>query len=435
VNKKDLALKVAKQLRDNGFQAYYAGGCVRDTITNLEPADYDIATDATPDIVMKIFKKTIPIGAHFGVILVLEEGIPFEITTFRSDGKYVDGRHPETVKFSKNPKDDVRRRDFTINGLLYDPFNEKVLDYVSGLDDIQKGVIRAIGNPMERFKEDKLRLMRAVRFSARFKYILEKNTLDAVKELAPKILEVSAERIRDELDKILRGKNAAFGFQMLEDTGIMRYILPEVSAMVGVEQPPEFHPEGDVFTHTKIMLDLLDKPTKVLAFAVLMHDVGKPKTFSLAERIRFDGHVPVGAKMADQICKRLKFSNDEREKIVRYVENHLKFMDVKNMRESKLKRFMQSDTFIEELELHRVDCLGSHRKLDNWEFCKSKLEEYSREEIKPIPLISGNDLIKEGYEPGPLFKEILIKIGDLQLENQIKTREEALTWVKKNYII
>jgi poly(A) polymerase len=435
VNKKELAFIVAKKLKDNGFQAYYAGGCVRDSIMNLEPADYDIATDALPDEVMKIFKKTIPIGAHFGVVLALEEGVPFEITTFRSDGAYVDGRHPESVKFSKTPQDDVKRRDFTINGLLYDPFNDQVLDYVNGVSDIRCGVVRAIGNPVERFTEDKLRLMRAVRFAARFKYEIEENTLTAVKALAPKIVDVSAERIRDEFDKILRGSNPGFGLQMLEDLGVLRCILPEVSDMVGVEQPPEFHPEGDVFIHTKMMLDMLKNPTKVLAFAVLMHDVGKPRTFSRAERIRFDGHVPVGAKMADLICKRFRFSNDEREKVVRYVENHLKFMDVQNMRESKLKRFMQSDTFIEELELHRVDCLASHRKLDNWEFCNRKLEEYSNEEIKPIPLISGSDLISEGYEPGPLFKEILTKVVDLQLENQIKTKEEALTWIKKNYII
>jgi poly(A) polymerase len=435
MDKKELAFCVAKNLKDHGFQAYYAGGCVRDMVMRSEPSDYDIATDALPDNVMSIFKKTIPVGVHFGVVLALLEGVPFEITTFRKDGRYIDGRHPETVGFSKDPKEDVMRRDFTINGLLYNPFEDKILDYVNGINDIKSGVIRAIGDPKERFSEDKLRLMRAVRFSARFKYEIEEGTYNAVKELAPRINEVSHERIRDELDKILRGRNPGLGLQMLFDTGILQVIMSEASDMAGVEQPPEFHPEGDVFIHTKLMLDMLVNPSRVLAFAVLLHDIGKPRTFSVAERIRFDGHVPVGARMADSICKRFRFSNEEREKIVRYVENHLRFMDVQEMRESKLKRFMQSDTFVEELELHRIDCLASHGKLDNWEFCKKRLEEYSKEELKPIPLVNGNDLILEGYIPGPLFREILNKVLDLQLENQIKTKEEALTWIKKNYII
>jgi len=433
--KRELANEVVKILTGNGFQAYFAGGCVRDFIMGIEPVDYDIATDASPDAVMKIFQRTFPIGAQFGVVLVMMEDIPYEVTTFRRDGRYVDGRHPESVGFSKTPQDDVKRRDFTINGLMYDPLKDKVLDFVNGKEDIAKKIIRAIGDPFERFEEDKLRLMRAVRFAARFDYVIENNTLSALKYLACKITEVSAERIRDELDKIIRGKNPGKGLQMLEDTGILKYVLPEVSAMIGVEQPPEFHPEGDVFIHTKMMLDMLDKPSRMLAFAVLLHDVGKPKTFTRAERIRFDGHVPVGARMANDICRRLKFSNDDREGIVVCVENHLKFMDVKEMREAKLKRFMQSATFVEELELHRVDCLASHGKLDNWEFCKNKLEEYSKEEIRPEPLVSGNDLIELGFKPGPIFKEILTKVMDLQLENAVKNRDEALTWVKNNCIL
>lgn len=435
MDKKANAIEIVKKIRANGFQAYFAGGCVRDAIMGIEPIDYDIATDAEPNIILKLFPKTIPVGAQYGVILVLVDGITFEVATFRRDGRYVDGRHPESVGFSKTPQDDVKRRDFTINGLLYDPLKDEILDFVSGRKDIEDGIIRAIGNPNERFNEDKLRLMRAVRFANRFQYKIENNTLSAIKENAQKINEVSAERIRDELDKIIRGPYAGSGLQMLHDTGILKYILPEVSEMAGVEQPAEFHPEGDVFIHTKLMLDILEKPTKVMAFAVLFHDVGKPRTFTRAERIRFDGHVPVGARMADEICKRLRFSNDEREKIVIYTENHMKFMDVQAMREAKLKRFMQSETFIEELELHRVDCLASHGKLDNWEFCKRKLEEYGKEELKPEPLISGEDLIQLGFKPGPLFKEILTKVGDLQLENQIKNKEDALTWVKKNYTI
>lgn len=435
MDKKTLAIDITKILKNHGFMAYFAGGCVRDAIMNIEPVDYDIATDASPDKVMELFPKTFPVGVQYGVVLVIKDGIQFEVTTFRKDGRYVNGRHPESVSFSKTPAEDVKRRDFTINGLLYDPFKDEILDYVGGRDDIKSGVIRAIGDPNERFQEDKLRIMRAVRFAARYKYTIEENTMSAIKIFAKKINEVSPERIRDELDKIFRGENPGLGLEMLLLTGILIEILPEVSAMEGVEQPSEFHPEGDVFTHTKIMLDMLKDPTRVLAFSALLHDVGKPKTFSRAERIRFDGHVPLGARMADEITRRLRFSNDEREKIVRYIENHLKFMDVQEMRTAKLKRFMQSDTFLEELELHRVDCLASHGKLDNWEFCKKKLEEYSKEEIKPEPIISGDDLIILGYKPGPLFKEILIKSGDLQLENKIKTKEEALTWVKKNYKI
>lgn len=435
MNKKELALSIAKTLHDNGFQAYFAGGCVRDSIMGIEPLDYDIATDAEPNKVMELFPKTFPVGVQYGVVLVLRDGIPFEVTTFRKDGRYIDGRHPETISFSRTPQEDVKRRDFTINGLLYDPFEDKVLDYVNGRDDIKNGIIRAIDNPFERFTEDKLRLMRAVRFAARYGYRIEDNTLQAIKELSPKITEVSPERIRDELDKIIRGKHPGLGLQMLQDTGVLQHVLPEVSQMAGVPQPEEFHPEGDVFVHTKMMLDLLVNPSRELAFSALLHDVGKPKTFVRAERIRFDGHVPLGAKMADEICRRLRFSNEERERIVIYINNHLKFMDVQEMRESKLKRFMQSETFPEELELHRVDCLASHCKLDNWEFCKKKLEEYSKEELKPAPLINGDDLIALGYKQGPLFKEILTRVSDLQLENQLKTKEEALTWVRGNYKI
>lgn len=435
MHKKELAISIAKILNNKGFQAYFAGGCVRDSIMGIEPLDYDIATDAEPSVVMELFPKTFPIGVQYGVILVLKDGMPFEVTTFRRDGRYIDGRHPETVGFSKTPQEDVKRRDFTINGLLYDPLKDNILDYVNGREDIKNGIIRAIGDPFERFNEDKLRLMRAVRFACRYNYKIEEDTLKAIKSLSPRITEVSTERIRDELDKIIRGKHPGLGLQMLHDTGLLQHILPEVSQMMGVPQPEEFHPEGDVFTHTKICLDLLKNPSRELAFSALLHDIGKPKTFVRAERIRFDGHVPLGARMADEICRRLRFSNEEREHIVTYINNHLRFMDVQEMRESKLKRFMQSETFIEELELHRADCLASHCKLDNWEFCKRKLEEYSKEELKPQPLITGNDLITLGYTPGPLFKDILTKVCDLQLENQLKTKEEALTWIKENYKI
>ena len=433
MGKKELAKTIVKKLRDNGFTSYYAGGCVRDIIMGTDPKDYDIATDARPEDVVKMFPKTFPVGMQFGVVVVLLEGINFEVATFRTDGRYIDGRHPKKVMFTKSPEQDVKRRDFTINGILYDPFEEKNLDYVNGIEDIKQGIVRAIGDPLKRFEEDKLRLMRAVRFAARYSYKIEENTERALKTLAYKIVEVSSERIREELDKIIRGDNAGAGLQMLLDMGILKHILPEVSQMEGVKQPEQFHPEGDVFTHTKIMLDLIDKPNKILAFASLFHDIGKPDTFVQAERIRFDGHVPLGAKMTDKICRRLKFSNEEREKIVTCVNNHLKFMDVKNMRESTLKKFIRTDTFIDELEMHRVDCLASHGKLDNWEFCRERLNDYSEEELKPKPVINGDDLMKMGYKPGPLFKEILARILDLQLENKFSSKEEALTWVKENY--
>lgn len=435
MNKYKIAVEVAKKLKDSGFQAYFAGGCVRDKIMGVEPEDYDIATDAVPEKIRELYQKTVLVGVQYGVVLVIKNGISFEVAAFRKDGKYVDGRHPETVGFSKSAEEDVLRRDFTINGLLYDPFKEEILDYVGGQDDIKAGVIKAIGDPIKRFQEDKLRLMRAVRFASRYKYKIEEKTEEAIKLTASKITEVSPERIRDELDKIIRGAHPGLGLQMLQDMDILKYILPEASEMAGVKQPEEFHPEGDVFVHTKIMLDLLENPSLVLAFAALLHDIGKPGTFIQKERIRFDGHVSLGAKMADMICRRLRFSNFERERIVIYIENHLKFMDVQEMREAKLKRFMQTDTFIEELELHRVDCLASHGKLDNWTFCKKKLEEYSQEQLKPAPLINGNDLMEIGYKPGPLFKEILTMVVDLQLENRLSTKEEALTWVKENYKI
>lgn len=435
MNKYSLAVSIANRLRGAGFPVYFAGGCVRDQIMGIEPLDYDIATAATPVEIMELFPRTVPLGVQFGVVLVLNQGIPFEIATFRKDGVYVDGRHPLSVEFSSSPEEDVLRRDFTINGLLYDPFNNKILDFVGGRDDLQAGLIRAIGEPRQRFHEDKLRLMRAVRFATRYLYRLEEKTEKAIKEMAAQITEVSVERMRDELGKIIQGRHPGHGLQMLVDLGILEHILPEVNALLGVEQPPQFHPEGDVFVHTRLMLDLLNNPSFELAFGSLLHDIGKPKTFVRAERIRFDGHVQLGARMAADICRRMKFSNDQRERITTYIWNHLKFMDVKEMREAKLKRFMQTDTFIAELEMHRVDCLASHGKLDNWFFCKRKLVGYSQEELKPLPLVNGDDLIGFGFVPGPVFKEILNRVIDLQLENKVQTKEQALTWVKENYKI
>jgi len=432
-NIRKIAIDIVKNLNRAGYKALFAGGCVRDEIMGIEPDDYDIATDARPDEVMALFEKTVPVGVQFGVVLVVIDNIPFQVATFRADDRYIDGRHPESVHLSASAEEDALRRDFTINGLMFDPIAGKLYDYVNGKKDIEDGIIRCIGEPRERFTEDKLRLIRAVRFAARFEYQIEKKTFEAIKELAPAILEVSYERIQVELVKIFTGKNAGRGLQLLHDTGLLAYVLPEVSAMVGVPQPRKFHPEGDVFTHTKLTLDNLDEPPPVLAFAALLHDVGKPRTMTITDRIRFYGHNKVGAEMAKNICTRLRFSKDEREKIVACVENHMTFMNIHRMKMSTLKRLFQRETFLDELALHKADCLGSHGDLANWEFCRRKFEEYSAEEIKPEPLITGHDLINLGYKPGPMFKEILSAVEEAQLENQIETKEEALKFVMENF--
>ena len=432
-NIRKIATDIVKKLNSAGYNAMFAGGCVRDEIMGIEPDDYDIATDARPDEVMALFGKTVPVGAQFGVVLVVIDNIPFQVATFRSDGRYIDGRHPENVSLSASAEEDALRRDFTINGLMFDPIAGKLYDYVNGKKDIQSKIIRCIGEPRERFTEDKLRLMRAVRFAARFEYQIEPKTYDAIKELAPTILDVSYERIRMELVKIFTGKNAGTGLQLLHDTWLLGRVLPEVSAMVGVPQPRDFHPEGGVFTHTKLALDNLTKPSPALAFAALLHDVGKPLTFKITDRIRFHGHNKIGAEIANSICTRLRFSNDEREKIVACVENHMTFMNAHRMKESTLKRLVRRETFLDELALHKADCLASHGKLDNWEFCMRKFEEYSEEEIKPEPLINGHDLINLGYNPGPIFKEILDAVEEAQLDNQIRRREEALKFVMENF--
>jgi len=430
---RETGIKIIEKLNQAGYNALFAGGCVRDEIMGIEPGDYDVVTDARPGEVMEIFDKTVAVGAQFGVVIVVMDGIQFEIATFRSDGRYIDGRHPESVSFSTSAREDALRRDFTINGLMFDPIREKLYDYVNGVEDIRANTIRAIGNPMERFDEDKLRLMRAVRFATRFEFQIEENTLAAIEKLASSIVEVSQERIRMELTKIITGKNAGTGLQLLYDTGLLEHILPEVSAMVNVWQPPQYHPEGDVFTHTQLALDGLENPSPVLAFAALLHDVGKPGTFTVTDRIRFHQHAKVGTEIADEICTKLRFSNDERKQIVACVQNHMQFMSVHKMKKSTLKRMFQRETFLDELELHRADCLASHGDLKNWELCLRKYEEYDVEDIKPEPLISGCDLIALGHKPGPEFRNILTAVEEAQLEGQITTREEALDFVTREF--
>lgn len=424
------AYKIAQALKNQGHTAYLAGGCVRDFLRGEPPKDYDIATTASPDEIERSFPKTLSVGKQFGVILVIQEGKQFEVAAFRSEGPYRDGRHPSSVAFT-NPEQDAKRRDFTVNGLFYDPFQKKVIDYVSGGEDIQRRVIRAIGDPESRFEEDKLRLLRAVRFAANLDYTIEPKTWEVIRRLAPKIHQVSAERIRDELTKIFTRPGAAQGLELLSASGLLKEILPEVEKMKGVEQPPEFHPEGDVFIHTRMLLDKLQNPTPVLAFAALLHDVGKPPTFQVREgRIRFYEHARVGAEMSGQIMRRLRFSNDEIEAVTKCVDNHMKFANVKEMREGKLKRFMSASTFPVELELHRIDCESSHGMLDNYKFLQKKIEDFKEEELKPKPLLTGDDLLALGMKPGPEMKPILEEAYEAQLEKRIQTKDEAREWAR-----
>jgi len=424
--KRQAATEILKKLRAAGFQAYFVGGCVRDLVMERAPKDFDISTDATPDQVVKIFPGSLTVGAQFGVVVVPREEGPVEVATFRSDGRYADGRHPQEVRYAKTAGDDVRRRDFTINGLLYDPLEGRVLDYVGGQADIRARRIRTIGDPEERFEEDRLRMLRAVRFAARFRFTLDPGTAQAIRRLAPALPEVSAERLRDEILKILTEGQARRGFELLEETGLLREVLPEVKALQGVAQPPEFHPEGDVWVHTLMMLEGLREPTPTLALGVLLHDVGKPPTFTIRERIRFDNHVEVGAEMAREICHRLRLSSRETERVVELVRHHLRFKDFPRMRRSTQLRFLRMEGFAEHLELHRLDCLASHGDLTNYELARRMLEETPAEEIKPTPLLRGDDLIAQGYTPGPLFKEILKAVEDAQLEGRIHTRDDAL---------
>ena len=431
-SRKEYALQIVQKLREKGYEALFAGGCVRDMVMGKDPHDFDIATSAKPEEVIKIFSRTIPVGVQFGVVLVLLEGHQFEVATFRSDSGYVDGRRPTEVKFTSS-REDVLRRDFTVNGLLYDPMIEKMIDYVEGVKDIHHRLIRTIGDPYKRFEEDKLRLLRAVRFATNLNFEIEQETFKALKELAPLIKIVSAERIRDELVKIFTGEHPGEGLELLSHSGLLKVVLPEVEAMKGVEQPPEFHPEGDVYVHTKMLLDFLKSADLVLAFGSLFHDVGKPPTKTVSDRIRFNNHQHVGARMTEGILKRLRFSNHEIEDIVSCVENHMRFKDVQVMREAKLKRFMARDTFLVELELHRIDCLSSHGILANWDFLNKKYEDFQKEEPRPKPLLTGHDLIEMGYKPGPRFKEILTAVEDAYLEKQLFTPEEARSWVKSQF--
>ena len=429
------ARDVVARLRDSGHLAYFAGGCVRDIVRGETPKDFDIATDADPEAVQKLFPHTYAVGAHFGVILVVENGFQFEVATFRADDVYVDGRRPRAVHFS-SPEEDAKRRDFTINGMFYDPVAEKVIDFVGGRADIEAELVRAIGDPAQRFAEDRLRMLRAVRFATVLDYQIDNQTWDALLANAVSVNEISAERIREELVRMFLSPNRTRGWDLLDSSGLMRAILPEIDAMKGCAQPEQFHPEGDVFKHTRLMLQFLPEKVSVpLVFAVLLHDVAKPRTATVDNtgRIRFNEHDRIGAGMTEEIMRRLRFSGAEIDATVEMVRQHMVFKDVPKMRVAKLKRFMARPTFDDELELHRVDCQGSHRMLDNYEFLLRKREEFANEPILPPPLVRGDDLIALGLKPGPKFGEILEAVETRQLEGTLSTSEEALEWVKHEY--
>lgn len=407
---------------------------MRDMLLGHPAHDIDIATSARPEDVEKIFSRTFAVGAQFGVIVVLEGGMEFQVATFRADGAYIDGRRPESVVFT-TAEGDALRRDFTMNGLFFDPIEKRVLDFVGGEADLRAGVVRAIGDAAARFSEDKLRLLRGIRFAASLGFEIEEKTWTALRLKSAEIMQVSAERIREELVKIFLHPSRVKGFDLLDESGLLDVILPEVGAMRGCEQPPDFHPEGDVFVHTRLMLSLLPSEVSVpLVFSVLLHDTGKPGTFRRDEtgRIRFNGHEGVSGTITERIFERLRFSNAETEATLAGVLNHMSFKDVKNMRVATLKRFLARPTIEDEMELHRVDCKGSHGLLDNYDFLREKQVEFSREPLIPPPLLTGHDLIRMGRTPGRGFKKILDAVQSLQLEGSLTTREEATRWIEQN---
>lgn len=428
-----LARRVIGALRGAGYQAYLVGGCVRDLLLGTSPKDWDVSTSATPDQVLRLFPEANLVGAQFGVVLVREIAAEVEVATFRSDGEYADGRRPEQVRYETDPEQDARRRDFTINALFLDTATGEVIDFVNGREDLRDGVIRAIGEPERRFREDHLRLLRAVRFAARLGFVIEPKTWRALREQAAEIAGVSPERVRDELTRILTEGGARRGFELLEGSGLLALLLPEVAAMKGVEQPPQFHPEGDVWVHTLLLLEKLNQPGPTLAWAALLHDVGKPVTFRMADRIRFDGHAEAGVEIARGILGRLRFANADAEQIMRLIGNHMKFKDVAAMRESTLKRFVRQPRFEEHLELHRIDCLSSNGYTEAYEFVKGKLAGLTEEQLKPTPLITGRDLIERGYRPGPRFSEMLAVVEDAQLEGAVGTAEDAMRLIEERF--
>jgi poly(A) polymerase len=430
---RERAISIVRRLRQEGYQAYFAGGSVRDMLLGKQPQDYDIATEARPETVRRIFPETVPVGAQFGVILVILEGEPFEVASFRHDGAYLDGRHPSEVRYG-TLEEDVRRRDFTINGMVYDPLTDRIIDLVGGQSDLAQRRIRAIGDPIERFQEDRLRMVRAVRFAAGLGFVIDEATFAAIRRLAPTVTDIAWERIGDELTRVLIDGGAKRGFELLDASGLLQVLLPEVEALKGVWQSPDYHPEGDVFTHTMLLLDHLSAPSESLAYGCLLHDIAKPLCFRReGERVTFYGHTDKGAEMAEHILKRLKRSRALRERVSYLVRYHLRLVQAPNMRLSTLKRFLREEGIEELLELARIDALSSNGDLRYYEFCIERLQQLEHDEIRPAPLVRGGDLIELGLVPGPLFGEILHQVEDQQLSGELRNREEALDWIRHHF--
>jgi poly(A) polymerase len=438
LNKRKNAEEIVQKLKSAGFEAYFVGGCVRDFVRKMVPGDFDIVTSALPEQIIALFNHTVSIGAKFGVIAVIVENTTYEVATFRRDDDYEDGRRPIKVHYA-SAREDVMRRDFTINGLLMDPSTSEIIDYVGGKADIEKKIIRTIGDPETRFSEDYLRMLRAVRFAGNLNYEIEQRTKKAIIDNCDRIKKISAERIQEELTKIITRDGASRCFELMSDTGIMSQLLPEIERLKGIEQPPRFHPEGDVWKHTLKMLELLPKEedgqaNKILAWAALLHDAGKALTRTEDDKgVHFYGHVQRGEEIADNIMMRLRFSRALREAVIELIHYHMVFMNVKKMRPGRLKRFLRMPNFDLHLELHRLDCLASHGMIDNYEFCKDKLQELNIEDLHPRRLLTGNDLIDMGYAPGKNMGRILKKLENEQLDGKIKTKDEALIFVKENW--
>ena len=431
------ARRIVERLVDSGFRAVFAGGCVRDRILGVESKDYDIATDARPEVVQKMFDRTVAVGAKFGVICVaLDEGRDHEaVATFRADAEYTDGRRPSSVRFGAIEEDAIRR-DFTINGMFYDPIADRLIDLVDGMRDLRAGVIRAIGNPDERFEEDHLRILRAARFAARFNFTIDAATLAAMKRAAPKIVDIAAERIGDEIVRMMTEGAAARAMDLMMDSGLMQIILPEVVQMRGCEQQANFHPEGDVYTHTRIGVAMLPAGcTETVAFGILLHDIAKPKSRAVVgEKITFYGHTDDGAVMAaNMLAPRLKRSRAVQERVAYLVKNHLKLCMAPRMRPSTLKRMLAEEGFDELMDVAFMDAMASSSDLGFWHFCRRAMTTMTPAEIRPPRLIGGEDLKQLGFTPGPRFKEILKDVEDHQLDGALETREAALEYVRAHY--
>ena len=432
---REKAIFVVRRLRQEGYEAFFAGGCVRDMLLQKIPQDYDVATNARPDEIQRLFAQTIPVGAQFGVIMVIIDGDPFEVATFRHDGPYLDGRRPSHVRYG-TLEEDILRRDFTVNGMLYDPLEDRVIDLVQGRADLERRLIRAVGEPQARFEEDRLRMIRAVRFAASLGFTIDPLTFKAVQQLAASITTIAWERIGDELTRILTEGGARRGFELLDESGLLQVLLPEVVALKGTPQSPDYHPEGDVFAHTLLLLShLAPSSSETLAYGCLLHDIAKPVCFRQEnDRITFYGHTEVGAAMSGDILKRLKRSRETWERVAYLVHNHLRHVQAPQMRLSTLKRFLREEGIDELLELARIDALASNGDLQYYQFCKERLAELNEAQIRPPPLVRGTDLIALGLVPGPIFAEILRRVEDQQLGGELTSREQALDWVQRNYV-